>query len=134
VRPATRKGRLLVWILAVEERAVPRVELAELLWGRPRAPNLRQALHRLRRVPGSDRGLSVGVEVWIDVTSDLGVFRRHLDAGRPAAAVAAWRGARTPGEGSPVLPAPVDATGVPAVGDWLQLARAHFEDALGRAL
>jgi len=134
VEPATRKGRLLLWILAVEERAVPRVELAELLWGRPRAPNLRQELHRLGGVPGADRWLSVRAEVRIDVTSDLGVFRRHLRAGRPGDAVAVWRGARTPGEGPPVLLAPVDATGMPAVEDWLQLARVRFEDALGHAL
>ncbi len=91
VEPATRKGRLLLWILAVEERAVPRVELAELLWGRPRAPNLRQELHRLGVVPGADRWLSVGAEVRIDVTSDLGAFRRHLRAGRPGDALAVWR-------------------------------------------
>ncbi|MGI9179809.1 MAG: BTAD domain-containing putative transcriptional regulator [Longimicrobiaceae bacterium] len=89
---------LLAYLARSAPRAVPRAELAELLWGErveERARHsLRQALLQLRRVVGE--GLRVGNEQVLLVSGTLEVdataFEAEIAAGRLREAVARWRG------------------------------------------
>ncbi|MBA4159060.1 MAG: winged helix-turn-helix domain-containing protein, partial [Gemmatimonadetes bacterium] len=89
---------LLAYLARSAPRAVPRAELAELLWGErveERARHsLRQALLQLRRVVGE--GLRVGNEQVLLASGTLEVdviaFEAEIAAGRLREAVARWRG------------------------------------------
>ena len=106
---------------------MPRQELAELLWGSPWAPNLRQELHTLMALDGAQTWLEAGAEVVLQGTSDLRAFRQRAVA-RDFDAALACVGSRPGGPmAMPVLLEGVDASSVPPYEDWLQVERERFQ-------
>lgn len=125
---------MLLYFLAVEARPIPRRELAELLWGNPRASNLRQELHVLGALDGAETWLDAGTHVELHVETDLRAFREYLAAGDFEAALAcAGSTAGGPSPFAPLLEG-IDAGSVPSFEDWLQTERARFEDEVREGL
>ncbi|MGH7528194.1 MAG: AAA family ATPase, partial [Gemmatimonadales bacterium] len=113
------------------DRAVPRAELASLLWeerddARARQ-SLRQALLELKRVLGP--GITTeGEQVRLDpaaVRLDVGAFEAAIAAGRPGEAVEWWEGDFLAG---------LEELGGEAFRTWLEVERAALRRSLALAL
>jgi DNA-binding SARP family transcriptional activator/Tfp pilus assembly protein PilF len=92
--PPGRKVLALACYLASERRGVTRAALTELFWPEDASNNsLRQALSRLRRLPGAERWLEAdGDVVAIRASTDLDTFEAALREGDYVAALVVWRG------------------------------------------
>ena len=125
----TRKSLALVCYLALQERAVPRDELTELLWVPGQFANLRWELHQLRRLPGAEAWLCVDKDVSITCETDLRLFASAVSAGRFETALSLYRG-----EPEKVLLASLQPKGAAAFLDWLEVERARANTLLRDAL
>lgn len=126
----TRKALALVCYLALQERAVPRGELIELLWSPGRNANLRWELHQLRRLPGADAWFSADNNgVSITCETDLRSFAAAVSAGHFEAALSIYRG-----EPDKQLLASLEPKGAAPFLDWLEVERARANSLLRDAL
>ncbi len=123
----TQKSLALLCYLAMRDQAVPRDELAELLWPPEAAANLRPELHRLRRLPGASAWLEVGATVVVRAETDLAAFERAVYEERYREALAYY----PPNE---VLLHGLTPKAAPAFADWLELERQRVSSLLRDAL
>lgn len=113
------KTLALVAYLAVVQQAVPRSQLAELLWGPEGGVNLRQALYALRKQPGAAWWLQDGSEVAVLAHSDLALLQQAWHSQD-------WMRVLQLSQ-SPLLQGLEDW--VPAsYRDWLEIERRRLED------
>ncbi|MCA9838160.1 MAG: tetratricopeptide repeat protein [Trueperaceae bacterium] len=73
-----RKSLALLAYLAVTGVPASREELAELLWGQGKLNNLRQALYKLRQLPGADDWLRDDEAIELIAETDLEQFENHF--------------------------------------------------------
>ncbi|MDZ7800838.1 MAG: BTAD domain-containing putative transcriptional regulator [Trueperaceae bacterium] len=126
VVPPTRKALATVAYTALRGGCATRDELAELLWGAAGRRNVRQALHRLRALPGADAWLEAGETVRVHADTDVAAFEAALADGDAARAVALHDG-RTLLEG-------LNPRAAPAFEAWLEEARARLQGRFAEAL
>lgn len=120
----SRKGMAILLYLGVRAQAVPRVELAELLWRANGARNLRHEIFQLRKLPGARTWFTSGERLTVAVESDLEAFEHAVSEARFDDAIAGWTGPPLQGFELPSA-APFE--------DWLQQVRRRFEELLIRA-
>lgn len=93
--PLERRGQLVA-LLALERRWVPRSDVAALLWPEQAAKlahaNLRKTLFRLQGPPWAQAVQTEGEALRGVAASDVQDFEQALADGRPAAALALYRG------------------------------------------
>lgn len=114
------KMQALLCYLAAEREGAHREALAELLWPPRRMQSVRQALHVLRSLPGSDQWLRVGDLVYVDADVDVRRFEAAVRLGQPEEALTHWATSTTFLHG-------VQAE-TPHFEDWLGAARLRLED------
>lgn len=122
-KPLTRlqpKIQALLCYLATEPEGVRRESLAELLWPPRRLQSVRQALHVLRTLPGSDQWLSADDVVRLIADVDVRHFEAALYLGQPETALEHWTARATFLHG--VRPE------TPAFEDWLSASRIRLAD------
>ncbi|WP_425145718.1 BTAD domain-containing putative transcriptional regulator [Deinococcus sp.] len=117
-----RQAALLSY-LALHPGGVARSELAELLWGPGKLPNLRQALYKLRQLPQADH--------WLDAQEQV-LLRAQTDVARAEAAARQgdWASVLSLLEqqsGQPrVLLDSIELPGAEVFGEWLEQERARL--------
>lgn len=89
-RSPSPKALALLCYLAVEGRAVPRQELAQLFWPGGDEANLRVALSQLRTCQGAQQWLLDRGAVGVNATTDLQMFEAKLQLRDFGAALELW--------------------------------------------
>lgn len=117
----------LLCYLAVRGQAVPREELAELLWPPEASANLRPELHRLRHLPGADAWLESGSTVAVQAFTDLSAFEQAVQQEH-------YQEALTLHPPSEVLLRGLEPKNAPDFADWLELERQRVSALLHHAL
>ena len=122
----TQKTLAIVCHLALRQQPTSRRELLELLWNPGRRRNLRQALHRLRELPGADHWLRVDNDVEVRAETDVHAFTQAVHAGRHYEALSIYDGS--------LLLEGLEPRAAPAFMEWLEVERkriaALYQDAL----
>lgn len=127
LRFPTRKSLAILSYLAVHGQPTPRDELAELLWSRHAAGNLRPELYRLRSLPGASEWLEGGAIVAVLADTDLAAFEQAVREERYQEALAL----HPPAE---VLLRGLEPGGAPAFGEWLEFERKRISALLRNAI
>lgn len=114
----SRKGRALLYHLAMVARPVPRSTLASLLWGDERLGNVRQELAHLRRLAGADEWLTAGDPVQLIASSDVAAFEDAVAREQFSRALQLWRGELLEGFG---------VAGAPGFSEWVEAERERLD-------
>lgn len=112
-----RKSLALLCYLAVTHESARRDELAELLWGAGKLNNLRQALYKIRQLPGADDWLTDEDPLTLNATTDVAAFESLIEQENVEDALKLWQG------GLLEQFKPIKA---PAFMDWLELERSRL--------
>lgn len=125
LRPPTRKTMALLCYLAIQQRAVGRRELTELLWECGNSRNLRRELYRLKQLPGAKNWLQVSDSVSILAETDLNIFKEALEQQQPQKALKICQG----GVHKQFLTG-LEPQNAPVFMDWLETERTKLDTLL----
>jgi DNA-binding SARP family transcriptional activator len=113
----------VLYYLIAQGKRVARSELEHLFWGPGSSDNLRQALHRLRALPGAEHWLHTDPDVHVHSQSDLAHFESALAADQHEQALEVWRGIQPASPDSSVLLHGFRLESAAAFSDWLEVER-----------
>ena len=129
LEPPTRKATALLCYLIMQQQAVSRTELAELLWKTRKTQNLRLELHRIKQLPGADSWLVVNDKISIKATSDFYAFAQAIAQKEFEKALEIYRG-----EADKLLLANLEPRNAVAFTNWLEDERTKINKLLQDAL